>query len=99
MSDIVYHFELINIAVISDYKLRLEKALKTEKAEHAKSNASFDQVLQDEKSKNDKNAMEAKLRFNSLQQRYNLLQVICSFCSLPINLAQYLKLYLNLTNK
>ncbi|XP_044752808.1 CAP-Gly domain-containing linker protein 1 homolog [Coccinella septempunctata] len=62
------------LQVISDYKLRLEKALKTEKAEHVKSNSSFDQSLKDEKSRNEKNMMEAKLRFNSLQQRYNLLQ-------------------------
>ncbi|KAL3282707.1 hypothetical protein HHI36_005879 [Cryptolaemus montrouzieri] len=62
------------LQVISDYKLRLEKALRTEKAEHSKSNSSFDQVLKDEKSRNDKVSMEAKLRFDALQQRYNLLQ-------------------------
>ncbi|XP_045470027.1 uncharacterized protein DDB_G0284459-like [Harmonia axyridis] len=60
--------------VISDYKLRLEKALKIEKVEHGKSNSSFDQMLKDEKSRSEKNMMEAKLRFNSLQQRYSLLQ-------------------------
>lgn len=61
------------IVVVSDYKQRLEKSLKTEKAEHQQSKAELTK-LTEEKSKNEKTASDAKVQLSSLQQHYNLLQ-------------------------
>ncbi|XP_044267177.1 putative leucine-rich repeat-containing protein DDB_G0290503 [Tribolium madens] len=62
------------LQMISDYKQRLEKSLKTEKAEHQKIQSELENKLNEEKSKNEKGTNEANVRFSSLQQHFNLLQ-------------------------
>lgn len=62
------------LQVISEYKIKLDKALKIEKAEHARSNSSFSQLLSEEKEKTKKNLLDSKMRFDSLHQTHNLLQ-------------------------
>lgn len=61
------------VTVVSDYKQRLEKSLKTEKAEHQQSKSELAKIS-DEKNKNEKTAIDAKVQLSSLQQHYNLLQ-------------------------
>lgn len=61
--------------MISDYKQRLEKSLKTEKTEHQQAKAELESRVNEEKLKHQKATEEATLKFNSLQQHYNLLQV------------------------
>ncbi|CAH1117996.1 unnamed protein product [Phaedon cochleariae] len=62
------------LQVISEYKQRLEKSLKTEKAEHQKTKNSLENQLKDEKNKNDKDSADSKMKLSSLQQHFNLLQ-------------------------
>ncbi|XP_018569335.1 putative leucine-rich repeat-containing protein DDB_G0290503 [Anoplophora glabripennis] len=62
------------LQVISDYKQRLEKSLKTEKAEHQQTKTNLENKLNEERNKNDKSSSDAKLKLNSLQQHFNLLQ-------------------------
>lgn len=61
--------------MISDYKQRLEKSLKTEKIEHQQAKAEFETRVNEEKLKYQKTSEEATIKFNALQQHYNLLQV------------------------
>ncbi|KAK9872986.1 hypothetical protein WA026_020333 [Henosepilachna vigintioctopunctata] len=65
---------LQQLQVVSDIKQRLESAIKEEKAGHAKSNSTFNQAIKDEQVRNDKKSMDASLRYDSMKQRYNLLQ-------------------------
>ena len=65
---------LIYLAVISDYKQRLEKSLKTEKAEHQQVRNELENKLNEEKSRNEKATNEANLRFTSLQQHFSMMQ-------------------------
>lgn len=60
--------------MISDYKQRLEKTLKTDKAEHQQTKSNLEKQLSDEKTKSEKSALEAKHQLASLQQHYNLLK-------------------------
>jgi myosin heavy subunit len=62
------------LQVISDYKQRLEKSLKTEKAEHQQVKHDLENKLNEEKLKNEKSINEANVRFTTLQQHFNLLQ-------------------------
>ncbi|KAI4466360.1 hypothetical protein MML48_3g00005337 [Holotrichia oblita] len=62
------------LQVISDYKQRLEKSLKTEKTEHQQAKAELESRVNEEKLKHHKATEDATLKFNSLQQHYNLLQ-------------------------
>lgn len=61
--------------MISDYKQRLEKSLKAEKAEHTQSRKDLQTKLDEEKAKNEKTASQIKLQMSSLQQSYRLLQI------------------------
>lgn len=61
--------------MIFDYKQRLEKSLKTEKAEHQQSKKDLENRLEDEQARHQKVNNEANLKFSSLQQHFNLLQV------------------------
>lgn len=60
--------------MISDYKQRLEKSLKAEKAEHTQSRKDLQTKLDEEKAKNERTASQIKLQLSSLQQSYQLLQ-------------------------
>lgn len=62
------------LQVIFDYKQRLEKSLKTEKAEHQQSRSDLDAKLNEERNRNDKVMKEENVRFDTLQQHYNILQ-------------------------
>ncbi|KAG5883039.1 hypothetical protein JTB14_010429 [Gonioctena quinquepunctata] len=62
------------LQVISDYKQRLEKSLKTEKAEHQQKISSLENQLKEERNKNDKDSSDSKMKLSSLQQHFNLLQ-------------------------
>ncbi|KAF5281257.1 hypothetical protein FQA39_LY05143 [Lamprigera yunnana] len=62
------------LQVIFDYKQRLEKSLKTEKAEHQLSKKDFESKLEKEESHYKTSISEVNLKFSSLQQHYNLLQ-------------------------
>ncbi|GJQ67389.1 hypothetical protein Trydic_g8269 [Trypoxylus dichotomus] len=62
------------LQVISDYKHRLEKSLKSEKTEHQQARAELESRVNEEKLKHQKTSEEATLKFNSLQQHFNLLQ-------------------------
>lgn len=62
------------LQVIFDYKQRLEKSLKTEKAEHQQSKHDFETKLEEEQTRHEKTINEVNLKFSSLQQHYNLLQ-------------------------
>ncbi|KAJ8960664.1 hypothetical protein NQ314_006056 [Rhamnusium bicolor] len=62
------------LQVISDYKQRLEKSLKTEKAEHQQTKTNLENRLIEEKSKNEKSSSDSKIKLNSLQQHFNLLK-------------------------
>lgn len=64
-----------SLTVIFDYKQRLERSLKTEKAEHQQSKTDLETKLKSEKKSYEKANNEAKLQYTSLQQHYNLLQV------------------------
>lgn len=60
---------------ITEYKQRLEASLKTEKAEHQKSKSNLENQLNEEKNKCDSDSNQSKMKFNSLQQHYHLLEV------------------------
>lgn len=62
------------LQVIFDYKQRLEKSLKTEKAEHQQSRSDLEAKVNEERNRNDKVMKEENLRFDTLQQHYNILQ-------------------------
>lgn len=62
--------------MISDYKQRLEKSLKTEQFDHQQIKANLDNQLKEERSKYEKDSSDMKLKLGSLQQHFNLLQVI-----------------------
>lgn len=72
---IIFISNFIFFAVISDYKQRLEKSLKTEKAEHQQTKTNLENKLNEERNKNDKSSSDAKLKLNTLQQHFNLLEV------------------------
>lgn len=61
--------------MISDYKQRLEKSLKVEKAEHSQSKKELQTKLDEERVKNEKTASQIKMQLSSLQQNYQLLQI------------------------
>ncbi|KAJ8944506.1 hypothetical protein NQ318_011764 [Aromia moschata] len=63
------------LQVISDYKQRLEKSLKTEKAEHQQTKTNLENKLNEEASKYEKYSTDTKLKLNSLQQNYHLLEI------------------------
>lgn len=73
------YFSIIYLTIvfpgIIEYKQRLENSLKTEKAEHQQTKANFENRLNEEKNKCDSSSNQSKMKFNSLQQHYNLLQV------------------------
>lgn len=72
----MYHISLTKLFPgITEYKQILEKSLKTEKEEHHQTKANFESKLNEEKNKCDSNSNQSKMKFNSLQQHYNLLQV------------------------
>ncbi|CAH1105874.1 unnamed protein product [Psylliodes chrysocephalus] len=62
------------LQVISDYKQRLEKSLKTEQFDHQQIKANLDNQLKEERSKYEKDSSDMKLKLGSLQQHFNLLQ-------------------------
>ncbi|KAJ8966892.1 hypothetical protein NQ317_003926 [Molorchus minor] len=62
------------LEVISDYKQRLERSLKTEKAEHQQTKTYLESKLKEETDKYEKHATDSKLKLNSLQQNYDLLE-------------------------
>ncbi|XP_023014174.1 uncharacterized protein isoform X2 [Leptinotarsa decemlineata] len=62
------------LQVISEYKQRLEKSLKTEKADHQQALSNLEDQLKEERNKNEKYSSESKMKFSSLQQHFNLLQ-------------------------
>lgn len=62
------------LQVISDYKQKLEKSLKNEKAEHLHSKNNLEVKINEEKSRSEKLSNDALIKYNSLQQHYSLLQ-------------------------
>lgn len=62
------------LQVISDYKQKLEKSLKNEKAEHQQSKNNLAIKINEEKSRSEKLSNDAVLKYNSLQQHHSLLQ-------------------------
>nr|CAH7741007.1 unnamed protein product [Callosobruchus chinensis] len=62
------------LQVISDYKVRIEKSLKAEKADHQQTKNALENQLNEERTKNEKSFGDVKIKFSSLQQHYNILQ-------------------------
>ncbi|XP_066154116.1 Golgi integral membrane protein 4-like [Euwallacea fornicatus] len=62
------------LQVISDYKLKLEKGLKSEKAEHQQNKNEWEMKVNEEKNRGQKLTKDALLKYNSLNQHYKLLQ-------------------------
>ncbi|CAG9832437.1 unnamed protein product [Diabrotica balteata] len=62
------------LQVISDYKQRLEKTLKTEQADHVQTKANLENRLKEERSKYENEANDMKHKLESVQQHLNLLQ-------------------------
>ncbi|XP_028128142.1 interaptin isoform X2 [Diabrotica virgifera virgifera] len=62
------------LQVISDYKQRLEKTLKTEQADHVQTKANLENQLKEERSKYENEATDMKHKLESVQQHLNLLQ-------------------------
>lgn len=62
--------------VISDYKQKLENSLKNEKAEHQQTKDNWEVKINEEKNKGQKLTNDALHKYNSLQQHFNLLQVL-----------------------
>ncbi|XP_044743769.1 Golgi integral membrane protein 4-like isoform X2 [Chrysoperla carnea] len=62
------------LQVIFDYKNRLEKSLQSEKAEHKQTRIELQKRADNEKTNCEKNAMEANMRYSSLQQQFKILQ-------------------------
>lgn len=75
--------------MIFDYKQRLEKSLKTEKAEHQQTKKDLENKLDEEKSRQEKATNEANLKMSSLQQQYNMLQASVSRNSILENEGHY----------
>lgn len=65
---------MLFVAVIFEYKVRLEKSLAEEKSSNAVVKQELQQRASREKSLRDKDSVEAMQRFNSLQQTHKLLQ-------------------------
>ncbi|XP_018325024.1 Golgi integral membrane protein 4-like [Agrilus planipennis] len=62
------------LQVIFDYKQRLEKSLKTEKAEHQQTKSDLEKKLADEKIKSEKIVKDDELQLSALKQNYKLLK-------------------------
>ncbi|XP_050309328.1 cingulin-like [Anthonomus grandis grandis] len=62
------------LQVISDYKQKLEKSLKNEKAEHQQSRSNLEIKINEERSKSQKLTNDALIKYSSLQQHYKLLE-------------------------
>ncbi|KAF7267922.1 uncharacterized protein LOC143202605 [Rhynchophorus ferrugineus] len=62
------------LQVISEFKQKLEKVMKNEIAMHQKNVASLETKINEEKSKSEKASSDAQLKYNSLQQHFNLLK-------------------------
>ncbi|XP_072383667.1 uncharacterized protein [Diabrotica undecimpunctata] len=62
------------LQVISDYKQRLEKTLKTEQADHVQTKSNLENRLKEERSKYENEANDMKHKLESVQQHLNLLQ-------------------------
>lgn len=60
---------------ITEYKQRLESSLKSEKADHQKTKTALEDKLHEEKSKCESDLHQSQVKFSSLQQHFNLLQV------------------------
>lgn len=71
--------------MIFEYKQRLEKSLKAEKADHEKTKKEFEVKLSEQKIKHDKTLSEEESKLSSVQQHYKILEV-----SFPILLLQWL---------
>uniref|UniRef100_A0A1B6DB24 Golgi integral membrane protein 4 n=2 Tax=Clastoptera arizonana TaxID=38151 RepID=A0A1B6DB24_9HEMI len=61
------------LQVIFEYKLRLEKALEKEKADHKTTNEECQSRVQEEKTEREKENMEAQKKYNALEQHHKLL--------------------------
>lgn len=61
--------------VIFEYKLRLEKSVQQEKAEHRHTREELQAHLEEEKARREKEVLEATNKLASLQQHCKLLQV------------------------
>ncbi|KAF4529693.1 hypothetical protein B566_EDAN010779 [Ephemera danica] len=62
------------LQVIFEYKLRLEKSVQQEKAEHRHTREELQTQLEEERAKRAKEVLEATNKLASLQQHYKLLQ-------------------------
>ncbi|XP_057672187.1 interaptin-like [Diorhabda carinulata] len=62
------------LQVISDYKQRLEKSLKSEQSDHHQIKLNLENQLKEERSKYENEANDMKLKLGSVQQHLNLLQ-------------------------
>ncbi|XP_075213099.1 uncharacterized protein LOC142319564 isoform X2 [Lycorma delicatula] len=62
------------LQVIFEYKLRLEKSLQKEKAEHKETKDECQNRAQEEKLQREKETLESVKKYNALQQHYKLLQ-------------------------
>ncbi|KAL1491497.1 hypothetical protein ABEB36_012086 [Hypothenemus hampei] len=64
----------MQLQVISDYKQKLEKSLKNERAEHQQTKNDWEMKINEEKIRNEKESKDALMKYNSLQQHFKLLQ-------------------------
>lgn len=62
------------LQVISDYKQRLEKSLKSAQSDHHQIKLNLENQLKEERSKYENEANDMKLKLGSVQQHLNLLQ-------------------------
>ncbi|KAJ9576603.1 hypothetical protein L9F63_025498, partial [Diploptera punctata] len=62
------------LQVIFEYKLRLEKSLQQEKTEHRQTREEFEVRAAEEKTRHDKENLEASNKYAAMQQQYKLLQ-------------------------
>lgn len=62
-------------SAIFEYKQRLEKSLKAEKADHQQTKSDLENKVNEEKTQHEKETSEAKIRFTSLQKHNKLLDV------------------------
>lgn len=74
-----YYFNENVVLGMSIYKKQLQISLKKEKADHQQMKIDKDLKFNEEKMKSEKIINEAKNKFNSLQQHFNLLQVTVKF--------------------
>lgn len=72
-------FFLVLVSVISEYKQKLEKSIKAQKAEHDQKLIQLEDNLEKEKNKHEKHSADLKQKFDTLQQHFNLLQVCILF--------------------